>query len=342
MILGIIANFTKENIITMESKLNSNAVNRYCEEFSKIICDRFFATNTKISGEEILSLTNVRQINLFAVRTLFDTWKRESVKWESPYFDFTSEEVRKSLRDFLNLLSKNISVKRENFEPILKQAVKQTIEVLFAPYDFFMHEIGEGPEKVVTVKNLQNASKYIKINDQFYQALVKRFVESGRSEFPRQQARIMLDEVFSEFPGDPEDSTAYISGLSEVLPLKVNDIFSQAPAQREEFTMESFPGETVNEIHSNKISETVGDALKKLNRNSIRSSISLNQKFMFVNSLFKGDNEKFEQTLIKIEGMNSRQEIIHFLDETVSAKNEWDPESEEVMEFYELVVSRFD
>jgi len=335
-------NFTKENIITMESKLNLNSATTYSEKFSKIICDRFFSKEPRINGSQILSLTNIKQINLFVIWVLFTTWKKESQKLQSPYFDYNSEEVRKSLVQFLNILSKNILVDRENFKPLLKDATLKTIKILFAPYDFFMTEVTGGEKKEISMRRIKDAGKYIKINSPFYQALTARFEQTGKNSFSTQEAHAILDGAFADFAGDPEDSKIYLKEFSEVLPLQVTDLFSSGePISTASVNQQSLFS-TINEEHSNRISETVGDALKKLSRVNLRESISVNQKFMFVQSLFNGDNSKFEDTLKRIEGMSSKAELVTFLEVDLASKHNWDLETDEVSEFYEIVLTRFD
>lgn len=333
-------NFVNCKVPVMESKLNLEATIKYSEEFSGIMCDRFFAKESRISGEQILSFSNIKQVNLFVVRILFSKWHKEQQKLKSPYFDYNAPDVAKSLQDFLNILSKNISIGRDDFYPLLKLACIKTIQVIYAPYDFFVQEISGDSEGRVSVKKLKESAKYLKINSGLFDALLEKIDATGKSELASTDANAILEDVFLNYEGDPEDGDTYLPLFNEVLELKIQDLFISIPEGSQSEEKPSYS--TLNDDHANRIGETVGDALKKINPVNLQESISVNQKFMFVHVLFSGNPKSFEESLNKIAEMQSKDEIKHFLEDELSQAYSWDKESEEVSEFYDLVLSRFD
>ena len=62
---------------------------------------------------------------------------------------------------------------------------------------------------------------------------------------------------------------------------------------------------------------------------------------MFVNELFAGDADSFNKALDKIENMGSYDEAIDYLIKKYARDNEWVMESEEVIEFLEILDKRF-
>jgi hypothetical protein len=60
----------------MDEKISLESISRYSEEYTEKVLKGFFASKDKITGAEILSLSDVQQINLFVVRDLFKTWKK--------------------------------------------------------------------------------------------------------------------------------------------------------------------------------------------------------------------------------------------------------------------------
>ena len=136
----------------MIQKLNKTAILSYSEKFSQIFCDSFFVKEDFISGEQILSLTNIRQVNLFVLKSIFEKWQQESSSLYSPFFDYNIPEVQKALKELMNILSRNISINRENFEPLLTQAVDDTITLLLAPDEYYNRFFQSGEKKKISVK----------------------------------------------------------------------------------------------------------------------------------------------------------------------------------------------
>jgi hypothetical protein len=340
MIRAILYNFTKEKINSMENKLNLESTIKYSEEFSKILCDRFFSTEKRITGEQILNLTNIRQINLFVIRILFSKWQKEQGKIKSSYFDYTNHEIQKALKDFLNKLSQHISVAKEDFYPLLKLACIKTIQVIYAPYDFFMQEISGDSDDNINVEKLKESSKYLKINNGFFNELLQRLNQSGAKELSSTEARGILEEVFLNYSGSPEDGEAYLAHFNEVLELRVEDLFTPEKEVKPAENETSYS--TINDDHANRIGETIGEALKKISKTNLQESVSVNQKFMFVHVLFNGNPKLFEEALGKIQEFDSKEQAMQFLEKELKNTYQWDKESEEVGEFYDLVLTRFD
>src|SRR5689334_9328591 len=106
----------------MENKTNISAIELYSRKALKPMLERNFGAKT-INGQQILSFCQIEQVNLFILQLLFDKWKEETSKLESPFFDFQNEQVKKALTTFMNVLSQHILVKKEDFSPLLLQAI---------------------------------------------------------------------------------------------------------------------------------------------------------------------------------------------------------------------------
>ena len=104
----------------METAINHDYINSYAEAYTNRIVDRYFSENSIIDGENILSITEFRQINLFVVKNIMVKWQVEAKKIRSPFFNYNSPEVQNALQDFMNVLSKNISIEQKVFTPLLK------------------------------------------------------------------------------------------------------------------------------------------------------------------------------------------------------------------------------
>src|SRR5688500_17164236 len=147
----------------MDEKISLEAIAAYGDAYADKVSKSFFSSKNKISGAEILSLCNVPQINMFVVRELLLTWREETKKLKSPYFDYEDAEVKAALDNFLTVLSNHISVSAEYFVPLLKKAVRQTLLVIFNPYDFFSILV-TGKNNKIELSQFKEEIKYLKIN----------------------------------------------------------------------------------------------------------------------------------------------------------------------------------
>src|SRR5687768_15170857 len=113
----------------MDEKISLEAIAQYSDTYADKILQEYFSSKEKITGSEILSLCNIQQVNLFIVSELFKNWREENKKLRSSYFNYDHPEVKEAMENLMTLLSKNISIDRANFTPLLKKAVNQTLLV---------------------------------------------------------------------------------------------------------------------------------------------------------------------------------------------------------------------
>jgi hypothetical protein len=85
--------------------------------------------------------------------------------------------------------------------------------------------------------------------------------------------------------------------------------------------------------------KTVADKLSRQPIKDLKSAIGLNQKFLFMNDLFEGENEIFNNAINKINAFNTLPEAIAFIDSDLSST--WDKENSSVLNFMDLVERRF-
>jgi predicted transcriptional regulator len=85
--------------------------------------------------------------------------------------------------------------------------------------------------------------------------------------------------------------------------------------------------------------KTVADKLRQQPIKDLKSAIGLNQKFLFMNDLFEGENEKFNDAVNKINSFNTLTEALAFVDSKLASA--WDKENSSVVNFMDLVERRF-
>src|SRR5882762_5159697 len=111
----------------MEEKISAKAIDQYSNFFASKLADSFFQKKEKINGQEILALSEIKQVNLLVIKELMRLWNAEQQKWQSSFFDYGAEAVQKSREQFKNTLSNHILVSKKDFLPLLRLAVSQTL-----------------------------------------------------------------------------------------------------------------------------------------------------------------------------------------------------------------------
>ena len=121
----------------MSYKINKPYIKEYSQEVSKLICDEVFQQHTHVDGKQLVNLTEIRQLNLFLVKKMYLRWQEEGAALHSPYFNYSAPEVRQTFNKLMNVLSKNISISRGDFEPFLASSLKETLYFLIDPLSYF-------------------------------------------------------------------------------------------------------------------------------------------------------------------------------------------------------------
>lgn len=347
----------------MDEKISLEAIAAYGDAYADRVSQGFFSSRKKISGAEILSLTNISQINMFVVRELLHTWQGETRKLKSPYFDYEHSEVREALENFMTTLSNHISVDQEYFSPLLKKAVRQTLLLIFNPYDFFSTLVSERANKV-DVEQFRGDIKYLRINRAPLVRLLETLEERGVREISGNEAFGILDQILEEVNFTPEDVDEHIRNFSEVLPLDPSSFF----VAREQPRLAEEAGETpVNHTEppeppkpsrpapvfdddeeETSSRPTLNDRMQASQRAAvydtfqripkIKDALTINQKFMFTKVLFYGDFESFSRTVDDLDRLDNMEAALAYLDDQSS---NWDRESREFHEFMEIVEKRF-
>jgi hypothetical protein len=340
----------------MDEKISLESISRYSEEYTDKVLKNFFSSKDRISGSEILSLSNIQQVNLFVVRELFKTWKEETMRLKSPYFDYENDEIKEALDVLMQRLSNNILVDQQHFTPLFKNAVSRTLLAVFDPYDFFSILIS-GKNNNLSVDTFKEEIKYLKINKAPLDRLLQKLQADGVTEIPGNEGFAILDQILEEVNFNPEDVDGYLEKFSAVVPLDVSKFYvqkrqepivekepevktangaerlaeNQSPTQKEQKTS------TLYETFTKETRPTLADNFQRIGK--IKDSLTINQKFMFTKVLFHGDFELFSKAIEYLDRQDNMKGALRYIEQEHSST--WDKESEEFHEFMELVEKRF-
>lgn len=326
----------------MDEKINLKAIERYSDEFSEKTIGEWFQSRESITGEEILAFSEIRQINLFVIYELFRTWKQESMKNRSPYFDYDAPDVREASESLMNALSNHIRVAKANFSPLLRKAVYHTLLLIVDPYDFFADLIERHKELVPS--EFAGHLKYIRINKAPLQRLLEKLQERQVTSISGNEAFALLDSILEEVNFTPEDIDGYLARFSQVIPVSIESFYDAKPSSPQGGPEPEPPNHyqwepvksTVNDQLAHEPRPRVADSFMKIT--SIKESLTINQKFMFTKVLFHGDFELFSRAVEDIDRQDHLHGALRYLETNYE---EWDRDSEEFHEFMELLEKRF-
>lgn len=214
----------------MDEKISVKALEDYSDDFASKVTASFFSKKDKISGPEILQLCDIQQINLFVIRELLKAWRLETHKLRSPYFDYAAAPVADALTKFHNLLSNHIAISRENFQPLLKKAVSQTLSVILNPYDFYSVTLTSQGDPL-KLDDLRNDIKYIRINRTPLDRLLADLEQKQKQTVSGNEAFASLDHILEEVNFTPEDVEEHLAKFSAVLPLSFEDLYEKEEAE---------------------------------------------------------------------------------------------------------------
>ena len=100
------------------------------------------------------------------------------------------------------------------------------------------------------------------------------------------------------------------------------------------------PGDSLND----RLKETkteLFDSLKEAPIRDLKKAIGINDKFLFVNELFRGDDTMYERSIKTINGFSIYPEAEYWIKRELKLKLGWDDRHEVVKQFDQLVKRRF-
>lgn len=214
------------------AQINHSQIEDYAKKIAEILGEGHFAERETINGQEILRLSEIKQINFFVLKILFERWQEETRNLRSPYFNFRSEKVTKALVAFMNILSQNIEIEKSAFMPLLTTAVQDTLYLTLTPFDHFWADLSQGPDTLST-KNLKAKGKYIKQNKHIYDAFIESVMQAADDKIAKTDALDLLEGLIQDGNLEAEENETIIGGLSKIHPLDIEAIYALPESEEE-------------------------------------------------------------------------------------------------------------
>ena len=157
-----------------------------------------------------------------------------------------------------------------------------------------------------------------------------------------------------EVPAEPEPVKAEIAAPPVKQPEPVNppqpkksedkkkattgDLFGAAPTLADKFKDEKvFLNDSMT---GSKKDQSVGARMQKNKISDLKAAIGINEKFLFINELFKGDMQRYSDSINLINSQSGREEAELILNQLIGQLS-WKEESDAFQKFFELFNRRF-
>lgn len=203
----------------METTLDIEAIGQYAEQYAQQLCDQFYQDKDFATGEDIATLSPVRQVNMFVVQEIFESWQAEQGAFISPYFDYAAPAVRKAMAQLFTVLSQHVQVEAGILQPLLAKATLETLILALKPDWYFQDYFGSGAQEGLAQKSLEEvraAFKYVILHQD-----LKDIVLAELKQMDKAVAEDELTDMVLAFAKDQElleSPDQVISGLHQTLP----------------------------------------------------------------------------------------------------------------------------
>jgi hypothetical protein len=185
---------------------------------------------------------------------------------------------------------------------------------------------------------------------------VEKFVkgdeyDDGKNRFKlnlKRNNQLSLEEVISDTVKEKlekaqtnflEDLTHETTQAEE--PVAVEETKKEQPAQPIAQSIEKpTNAHSVNDKFSGQNKKTLADKLNKSPIKNLKEHIGINQKFLFINDLFKGENEAYNNAINQLNGFANYHEAEQYVS-SIKQQMEWDEEHPSTIKFLDYVERRY-
>jgi hypothetical protein len=134
---------------------------------------------------------------------------------------------------------------------------------------------------------------------------------------------------------EPEDDVPTLMQQQDYKPQQKNE-----DAAKEINELAANNHASVNEkLKQSKID--LGETLTETPVRDLRKAIGVNDRYLFINELFRGDEVAYERSIKTINSFSIFAEAEYWIQRELKVKNGWDAGNEMVAQFYQLVKRRF-
>jgi hypothetical protein len=217
----------------MSITINDRYVQEYTAKFTGKICDDYYSNKEYMTGQVIVQLSPIPQVNFFIIKALFEAWQLELEKLKSnPYFDYRDNTVHQALNEFMNVLSRTIKIKRKDFEPLVQHAVAETILLAIDPIAYF--------EKEFDKYEANELNAYLKDNKKYFKwhvGLIENLIDKAGLSRTHIAYKSNLKQNFVKLEAELEPGEKLLSSFDSLMPIDFQ-LLTQKASQDQIFPQE--------------------------------------------------------------------------------------------------------
>ncbi|MGI4834834.1 MAG: hypothetical protein ACRYFK_15370 [Janthinobacterium lividum] len=221
----------------MPDKYSLAKCEQYGRRLAARLCQQHFGPQptATLDGPALLKLTPLRQLNLLVLHQLLGRWQHEATQLRSPYFDFEAAPVRETLGQFMNVLSRHISVGQRALEPLLTQAIAYTLLLATDAGAAFAHLLlppasPAEPDAAVPLPYLRERLRYLELGKGFFEGFVNS-LPTGNAPLSRAFLVQRLDLYRATHYKELPPLAPLVAELSALLPLTEADLWDDGPSK---------------------------------------------------------------------------------------------------------------
>lgn len=188
-----------------------------------------------------------------------------------------------------------------------------------------LHNEEEAEEKIVAV---------LQVDEKEIEAELQAIKEQAELRNELSLKGRPIPEEFS----DPMDEVPTLASHQAYLP-KENVLFTEPPIKNHNQQVHTEEA-SLNDLHKTTITE-LADRLQDVPVKDLKKAIGINDRYLYINELFNGNEAMFERTLKTLNGFSILPEAEFWIQRELKLKMGWKEENPLVQQFIQLVKRRF-
>ena len=227
----------------------------------------------------------------------------------------------------------------------------ERIQILISKLKEQAEQKASPSQMLVTVQMLQNELYQVQVNGNYtlgtskVAVMLPKTVNISIPEEANQRKVANLDDHLLEQEETTFSKTRVPSKKTDQSSLLFDPLFeiptlSHQQGVKEINELASLQNESLNDRLKQDKTEVV-EVLKHEPIKDLRKAIGINDRFVFINDLFRGDEAMYERSIKTINSFHIFPEAEYWINRELIVKLGWDADSEIVRHFYQLVKRRF-
>lgn len=159
-------------------------------------------------------------------------------------------------------------------------------------------------------------------------------------QLPNSPQQTPVPEFTEAIPSLPSDHSDIDQNISEPETQHVTPMLEENSLEIHETIAASMPNASLNDA-LNKPQKELSERLQETPIKDLKKAIGINDRYLFIQELFKGDEAMFERSLKTINSFSIYPEAEYWIRRELKTKLGWNDQSEATQTFNHLVKRRF-